>query len=79
MATRRPLRDPERSRVEPSHGLLNWAEEWAEETGLGPAGEPAEGVPWHAVLLVILGLALLIAVEITLAFAIAKLVTGHAY
>jgi hypothetical protein len=79
MATRTPLRDYERSRVEPSHGLLDWAEDWVEETGLAPEGEPAEGVPWHAVLLVVVGLALLVAVEITLAFGIAKLVTGHAY
>jgi hypothetical protein len=79
MATRAPLRDYERSRVEPSHGLLDRAEDWVEETGLAPEGEPAEGVPWHAVLLIVVGLALLIAVEITLAFGIAKLVTGHAY
>jgi len=79
MATRTPLREHERSGVEPSHGLLDRAEEWAEETGLAAEGEPAEGVPWHAVVLVIAGLALLIAVEITLAFGIAKLVTGHAY
>jgi len=79
MATRTPLRDSERSRVEPSHGLLHRAEDWAEETGLAPEGEPADGVPWHAVLLVVVGLALLIAVEIALAFGIAKLVTGHAY
>jgi hypothetical protein len=79
MVTRTPLRDPERSRVEPSHGLLHRAEEWAEETGLGPEGKPAEGVPWHAVVLVVVGLVLLIAVEITLAFGVAKLVTGHAY
>ncbi len=79
MATRTPLRDYERSRLEPSHGLLERAEEWAEETGLAPEGEPAEGVPWHAVVLIMAALALLVAVEITLAFAIAKLVTGHAY
>jgi hypothetical protein len=79
MATRTPLRDYERSRLEPSHGLLEWVEEWAEETGLAPEGEPAEGVPWHAVVLIMAALALLVAVEITLAFAIAKLVTGHAY
>jgi hypothetical protein len=79
MATRTPLRDYERSRVGPSHGLFDRAEEWAEETGLAPEGEPAEGVPWHAVVLIVAGLALLIAVEITLAFAIAKLVTGRAY
>lgn len=75
MATRTPLREHERSQVEPSHGVLDWAE----ETGLAPEGEPAEGVPWHAVLLIVVGLALLIAVEIALAFAVAKLVTGHAY
>jgi hypothetical protein len=79
MATRTPLRDYERSRLEPSHGLLERAEEWAEETALAPKGEPAEGVPWHAVALIVAALALLVAVEITLAFAIAKLVTGHAY
>jgi hypothetical protein len=67
MTTRTPLREDER-----------WAEDWAEETGLAPEGEPDEGVPWHAVVLVVAGLALLIAVEITLAFGIAKLVTGHA-
>jgi len=59
MATRTPLRENERSRVEPSHGLLDWAEQWAEETGLTPEGEPAEGVPWHAVVLNVAGLALL--------------------
>jgi hypothetical protein len=79
MATRTPLRDYERHHTEPSHGLLQRAEEWAEETGLEPEGEPGEGVPWHAVLLIVVGLALLIAVEITLAFGIAKLVTGQAY
>jgi hypothetical protein len=79
MATRTPLRDYEHHRAEPSHCLLQRAEEWAEETGLAPAGEPEEGVPWHAVLLIVVGLALLIALEITLAFGIAKLVTGHAY
>jgi len=79
MATRTPLRDYERSRLEPSHGLLDRVEEWAEETGLAPEGEPAEGVPWHAVVLIVAALALLVAVEITLAFTIAKLVTGHAY
>jgi hypothetical protein len=79
MATRTTLRDYERHHVEPFHGLLQRAEEWAEETGFAPEGEPEEGVPWHAVLLIVVGLALLIAFEITLAFAIAKLVTGHAY
>jgi hypothetical protein len=79
MATRTPLRDYERSRLEPSHGLLDRVEEWAEETGLAPEGEPAEGVPWHAVVLIMAALALLVAVETTLAFTIAKLVTGHAY
>ena len=79
MATRTPLRDSERSRLKPSHGLLERAEEWAEETGFAPEGEPADGVPWHAVVLIVAALALLVAVEITLAFAIAKLVTGHAY
>jgi len=79
MATRTPLRDNRHSAVEPSHGLLEKAEEWAEATGLAPEGEPAEGVPWHAVLLIVAGLALLIALEITLTLGIAKLVTGHAY
>jgi hypothetical protein len=77
MATRTPLREDERSRVEHEshHGLLDWAE----ETGLEAPGEAGEGVPWHFVLLVILGLALLFAVETALVFGIAKLVTGHAY
>jgi hypothetical protein len=79
MATRTPLRDYEHPQAEPTHSLLHWAEEWAEETGLAPEGDPGEGVPWHAVLLIVVGLALLIALEITLAFGIAKLVTGHAY
>jgi hypothetical protein len=79
MATRTPLREREHHRVEPSHSLLEKAEEWAEETGLAPDGEPGEGVPWHAVLLIVVGLGVLIAVEIALAFGIAKLVTGHAY
>jgi hypothetical protein len=79
MATRTPLRDYERHHVEPSHGLLHRAEEWAEETGFAPGDEPAEGVPWHAVVLIVAGLALLVVVEITLAFGVAKLVTGHAY
>jgi len=79
MATRTPLRTDEQSHLESSHSLLHRAEEWAEETGLAAEGEPGEGVPWHAVVLVMAGLALLIALEITLAFGIAKLVTGHAY
>lgn len=80
MVTRTLLRESERSSaVEPSHGLLERAEEWAEETGLAPEGELAEGVPWHAAVLLVVGLALLISVEITLVFVIAKLVTGHAY
>jgi hypothetical protein len=79
MATRTPLREHEHSRVEHPHGLLERAEEWAEETGLAPEGEPAEGVPWHLAFLILLGLALLAAAEIGLAFAIAKAVTGHAY
>jgi hypothetical protein len=79
MVTRTPLRDDERHRVEPAHGLLHRAEEWAEETGLAPEGEPADGVPWHAVALIIVGLALLAAFEIGLAFGVAKLVTGQAY
>ena len=79
MVTRTPLRDDERNDVAPSHGLLHRAEEWAEETGFAPEGEPEEGVPWHAVVLIVVCLALLIAVEIALTFGIAKLVTGHAY
>lgn len=79
MATRTPLRDSERRQVEPHHGLLHRAEDWAEETGLAAEGEPAEGVPWHAVLLIVVGLAVLAALEITLAFGVAKIVTGHAY
>jgi hypothetical protein len=79
MVTRTPLRDDERHFVERSHGLLHRAEGWAEETGFAPVGEPREGVPWHAVMLIVVSLALLAAVEITLVFGIAKLVTGHAY
>jgi hypothetical protein len=83
MSTRTPLRERTGHQVEPSHGLLHraehWAEEWAEETGLAAEGEPAEGVPWHAVVLLMACLALLIGLEIGLAFGIAKLVTGHAY
>jgi len=79
MATRTPLRESERSREEHAHGLLGRAEEWAEETGLAPEGEPGEGVPWHAAALILVGLGLLIVLEITLTFGIAKLVTGHAY
>jgi hypothetical protein len=79
MATRTPLREHDRSRVEHPHGLIERAEEWAEETGLAPAGEPADGAPWHIAFLIVVGLGLLIAVEIALAFGIAKLVTGHAY
>jgi hypothetical protein len=79
MAARTPLREHERSRVEHPHGLFERAEEWAEETGLAPEGEPAEGVPWHLAFLIAIGLALLIVLEIALSFGIAKLVTGHAY
>jgi hypothetical protein len=79
MATRTPLREHERSRPEPSHGLLERAEEWAEETSLAPEGEPEDGVPWHAVALLLACLGLLIILEITLAFGVAKLATGHAY
>ena len=78
MATRTPLRD-ERRQAEPHHRLLHRAEEWAEETGLAADGEPEQGVPWHMVLLLVVALGLLIALEITLAFGVAKLVTGHAY
>jgi len=79
MATRTPLRDDRRRQLEPHHGLLHRAEEWAEETGLAADGEPEQGVPWHMVLLLVVALGLLIALEITLAFGVAKLVTGHAY
>ena len=80
MATRTPLRESDRYRIEPSHGLLHRAEEWVDETtGLAPENEPAEGVPWHAVVLVVAGIGLLVALEIAVAFAVAKLVTGHAY
>jgi len=79
MATRAPLRDTRHSHVEPTQGLLEKAEEWAEATGLAPEGEPEEGVPWHAVLLIVAALALLIIVEITIVLGIARLVTGHAY
>lgn len=79
MATRTPLRDSERRHAEPHHGLLHRAEDWVEETGLEAVGEQGEGVPWHAVVLVVAGLALLIALEIALAFGVAKIVTGHAY
>jgi hypothetical protein len=81
MATRAPLREDEGSRVahQSHHHLLDRVEEWADETGLDPEGEPGEGVPWHFVLLLILGLALLLTLEMTLVFTIAKLVTGQAY
>jgi hypothetical protein len=79
MATRTPLREHKRSRAEHPHGLIERAEEWAEETGLDPDGEPGEGIPWHAAVVIFLGLALLIGLEITLSFGIAKAVTGHAY
>jgi hypothetical protein len=79
MATRTPLRDSERHQAEPHHGLFHRVEEWAEETGLASEGDPAEGVPWRAVLLIVVGLALLAVLEITLAFGVAKIVTGHAY
>ena len=79
MATRTPLREHEHRRVQASHGLIHRAEEWAEETGFAPDGEPEEGVPWHAVVLIVACLALLTAAEIAIAFGIAKLVTGHAY
>jgi hypothetical protein len=79
VVVRTPFREHERSRVEHSHNLLHRAEEWAEQTGLEPEAEPGEGVPWHLAVLLLLGLSLLIAVEITLSFGIAKLVTGHAY
>ncbi len=82
MATRAPLRERDGTRVEHEfehhHGLLDWAEEWVEETGLAADGERGEGIPWHMILLIIVGLALLFALETALVFAIAKLVTGHA-
>ena len=79
MATRTPLREHEPRRVEPSHGLIHRAEAWGEETGFASRGEPEEGVPWHALVLIVACLALLTALEIAVAFGIAKLVTGHAY
>jgi hypothetical protein len=79
MATRTPLREHDRSGVEHPHGLLEHVEEWAEETGLAPDGEPDEGIPWHAAFLLVFALGLLIVLEIGLAFGIAKAVTGHAY
>ena len=79
MATRTPLRGYEHRQAGPPHGLLQRAEVWAEETGLAADGEPEQGVPWHMVLLLVVALGLLIALEITLAFGVAKLVTGHAY
>jgi hypothetical protein len=79
MATRTPLREHERRRAEPSSGLIHRAEEWVEDTGFAPESEPAEGVPWHAVVAIVACLALLTALEIGLAFGVAKLVTGHAY
>ncbi len=86
MTTRTPLREDERSRPtekhEPEHHhhhFLDVVEEWAEETGFEPEGEPGGGVPWHFALLAVVGLALLFAFETMLVFAIAKLVTGHAY
>jgi hypothetical protein len=79
MATRTPLRGYEHRQAGPPHGLLQRAEVWAEETGLAAEGEPEEGVPWHAVLLIVVALALLIVLEIALTFGVAKLVTGHAY
>jgi len=79
MATRTPLREHAPVEHESHHALLEWAEEWAEETGLAADGEPGEGIPWHIILLVVIGLALLFALETTLVLGIAKLVTGHAY
>jgi hypothetical protein len=79
MATRTPLRERESSRVEHPHGLFEHVEEWTEATGLDPDGEPGEGIPWHVAVVIFLGLAVLIVVEIALAFGIAKAVTGHAY
>jgi hypothetical protein len=38
-----------------------------------------QSVPWGTIALVITGLALLVGVEIAVAFAVAKAVTGHAY
>jgi hypothetical protein len=41
-------------------------------------GEPGEGVPWHLVLLLLVGVALLFALEVTLVLTITKAVTGQA-
>jgi hypothetical protein len=79
MATRAPLREHERPLTEPSHRLFHRAEEWAEETSLAPEGESREGIPWHAVLLILVGLAILIGLEITLVLGLAKAFTGRAY
>jgi hypothetical protein len=81
MATRTPLREDERSRVEHEshHHLIDWVEDWAEETELGQPGETGEGVPLHMVALLILGVALFFVLEMTLVYAITKLVTGHVY
>jgi hypothetical protein len=81
MATRAPLREHEPSREEHEshhHHLLDVVEDWAEETGLDPEGEPGEGVPWHVVLLILVGVALLFALEMTLVYTITKIVTGRA-
>jgi hypothetical protein len=43
-----------------------------------PSPSP-QSVPWGTIALIVAGLALLVAVEITLAFSVAKAVTGHAY
>jgi hypothetical protein len=88
MTTRTQLREHERidhertarpAGSESPHGLLDWAEEWAEETSIAPEDGRAEGVPWHLAVLVVVGLMLVVALEIALTFGIAKLVTGHAY
>jgi hypothetical protein len=43
------------------------------------AAPSPQSVPWGTIALVVAGLALLVALEIALAFSVAKAVTGHAY
>ena len=50
-----------------------------EPLGAGAAAPSPQGVPLRSVLLVIAGLAIIIGLEIALAFSVAKAVTGHAY
>ena len=50
-----------------------------EPLGKGETAPSPQSVPWGTIALIVTGLALLIAVEIALAFSVAKAVTGHAY